>query len=133
MLQSCLLWQKPEQVNDFKRWDKNKIYIKNLTLHGLAVRPINSWDRRIAHLTFAVLVAIPVTHAINETAMGLLNDNIELSNLRNLTSISDIWYCKSTNFKEKIDFSSKVSKVVFNHFIAISFIDCKIFMCYYTC
>lgn len=81
------------------------MFIANLTLHGLAVRPINSGDRRIAHLTFAVLVAIPVTHAVNETAIGLLKDNhIKLSILRNLTS-----ELKSTKFKEKINFSLKVS------------------------
>lgn len=81
------------------------MFIANLTLHGLAVRPINSGDRRIAHLTFAVLVAIPVTHAVNETAIGLLKDNhIKLPTLRNLTS-----ELKSTKFKEKINFSSKVS------------------------
>lgn len=51
------------------------MFIANLTLHGLTVRPINGRDRRIAHLTFAVLVAIPVTHAVNETAIGLLKDN----------------------------------------------------------
>lgn len=56
------------------------MFIANLTLHGLTVRPINSGDGRIAHLTFAVLVAIPVTHAVNETAIGLLKDNhIKLS------------------------------------------------------
>lgn len=77
------------------------MFIANLTLHGLTVRPINSRNRRIAHLTFAVLVAIPVTHAVNETAIRLLKDNhIKLSIQRNLTS---------TKFKEKKNFSSKVS------------------------
>lgn len=67
------------------------MYIENLTFHGLAVRPINSRDRRIAHLSFTILVTISVTHAVNDTGVGLMNDNqIELSNLGNLTSISDI-------------------------------------------
>lgn len=77
------------------------MYIENLTLHCFDRCPVNSRDSRIAHLSFVILVTIPVTHAVNDTGVGLMKNNqIEISNLGNLTSsISMIFYKKTTNSK----------------------------------